>query len=69
MKRKAKPKAIPLGPPLATPDDQLDLLALVTPEDIADAQASGRQRMTPRGIALMDTERTLTDDTIPLGTN
>lgn len=46
MKRLAKP--IPLGPALDTADEELDLLALITPEDIeaakADPAASARLR-------------------------
>ena len=54
MKRKAK---IPQGAALDTPDEELDMLALVTPEDVADAQAIARQRMTARGAALLETAR------------
>ena len=39
MKRK---KVTPLGAALDTPDDELDLLALVTPEDIEDAKAAAK---------------------------
>lgn len=56
--RKRKPKAVPLGKPLDTPDEQLDMAALVTPQDIEDAKATAAQRMTARGRALMDTDRT-----------
>jgi hypothetical protein len=41
------------GKPLKTTDEQLDMLALITPEDVEDAKATARQRMTPRGLALM----------------
>jgi len=51
-------KVIPLGPPLDTPDDELDLMALITPEDIAAAQADGRARMGSRGAALLETAKT-----------
>ena len=54
MKRK---KVTPLGAALDTPDDELDLLALVTPEDIEDAKAAGRQRGTARGKGLLEVER------------
>lgn len=52
-----KRKTIPLGEPLNTVDEELDLLALVTIEDIEDAKAAARARMSPRGRALMETER------------
>ena len=48
----------PLGPPLNTPDADLDMLALVTPEDIEAAKADGRARMGKRGAALLDTAKT-----------
>jgi hypothetical protein len=47
MKKPAK--VIPLGKPLDTPDDELDMAALVTPEDIAAAKADGRARMGKKG--------------------
>lgn len=47
----------PLGPALDDDAADLDLLALVTPEDIRDAQALARQRMGPRGRALLEAER------------
>ena len=53
MKKPTNP--IPLGPPLDTPDDELDLLALVTPEDIEAAKADGRARMGKHGVALLET--------------
>ena len=46
------------GKPLKTTDEQLDMLALITPEDVEDAKATARQRMTPRGRALLETVRT-----------
>ena len=52
----------PLGPPLNTPDADLDMLALVTPEDIEAAKADGRARMGNRGAALLDTPKTPTED-------
>lgn len=55
MKKPAK--AIPLGPPLDTPDEELDMLALVTPEDIEAAKADARARMGSRGAALLDAAR------------
>ena len=56
MKKPAK--AIPLGPPLDTPDEDLDMLALVTPEDIEAAKADARARMGSRGAALLETAKT-----------
>ena len=66
MKRKAR---IQQGAALNTPDEELDMLALVTPEDVADAQAIARQRMTARGAALLETarEEPPTDEPLPLG--
>ena len=55
MKKPAK--VIPLGKPLDTPDDELDMLALVTIEDIEAAKADARARMGDRGAALLDTEK------------
>ena len=54
----SKRKTIPLGPPLNTPDEELDMLALVTPEDIEAAKADARARMGDRGAALLDTAKT-----------
>jgi len=53
----SKRKVIPLGPPLDTPDEDLDMLALVTPEDIEAAKADARARMGDRGAALLEAER------------
>ena len=50
-------KVTPLGPPLDTSDEELDLLALVTPEDIEAAKADARARMGKKGAALLDTAR------------
>jgi hypothetical protein len=55
MKKPAK--VIPLGKPLDTPDDDLDMLALVTPSDIEEAKADARARMGDRGAALLETAR------------
>ena len=55
MKKPAK--VIPLGKPLDTPDEDLDMLALVTPEDIEAAKADARARMGDRGAALLEAER------------
>ena len=51
-------KPVPLGKPLDTPDDDLDMLALVTIEDIEAAKADGRARMGKRGAALLETAKT-----------
>ncbi len=59
-----KRKTVPLGKPLDTTEDELDLIALVTIQDIEDAKAAGRQRMTPRGRLLLDTDRT--DEPLPV---
>ena len=55
QRRKA---AVPLGKPLDTDDAALDLMALITPEDIAAAQADARARMGKKGAALLDTAKT-----------
>ena len=55
MKKPAK--VIPLGKPLDTPDEDLDLQALITPSDIEAAKADARARMSDRGAALLETER------------
>ena len=60
MKKPTNP--IPLGPPLDTPDDELDLLALVTIEDIEAAKADGRARMGAKGAALLDAAKTPLED-------
>ena len=52
MKKPAK--VIPLGAPLNTPDADLDMLALVTPEDIEAAKADARARMGKKGAALLE---------------
>ena len=49
--------AVPLGKPLDTDDAALDLMALITPEDIAAAQADARARMGKKGAALLDAAR------------
>ena len=59
QRRKA---AVPLGKPLDTDDAELDLMALITPEDIAAAQADARARMGTRGAALLDTAKTPLED-------
>jgi len=49
-------KTVPLGKPLDD-DAALDLLALVTPEDVALAQADGRAKMSKLGVALLEAAR------------
>ena len=56
MKKPAK--VIPLGKPLDTPDADLDMLALVTIEDIEAAKADARARMGKKGAALLETAKT-----------
>ena len=65
MKKPAK--VIPLGKPLDTPDDDLDMLALVTPSDIEEAKADARARMGDRGAALLETDKTPKDEDEPTG--
>jgi hypothetical protein len=60
MKKPAK--VIPLGKPLDTPDDDLDMLALVTPSDIEEAKADGRARMGKKGAALLEAARAEVED-------
>ena len=60
MKKPAK--VIPLGKPLDTPDDDLDMLALVTPSDIEEAKADARARMGSKGAALLEAERAEVED-------
>lgn len=55
MKQPAK--IVPLGKPLDDDDASLDMLALVTPEDVALAQADATARMTKRGRALLEAAR------------
>lgn len=54
-------KTIPLGAALDTPDEDLDLMALVTPEDIEAAKADARARMGKRGRALLNAARVEVD--------
>ena len=56
MKKPAK--IIPLGKPLDTPDAELDMLALVTIEDIEAAKADARARMGSKGAALLEAVKT-----------
>jgi len=58
MKRPTQPaKVIPLGPALDTPDDELDMAALITTEDVEAAKADAAARMSKRGAALLATAR------------
>jgi len=52
-----KKPATPLGQPLDDDEAALDMLALVTPEDVALAQADGRAKMGRLGRALLETAR------------
>lgn len=59
----------PLGRPLDDDDAALDMLALVTPEDVALAQADGRAKMGRLGKALLEAQRAEeppTDEPLPL---
>ena len=55
--------AVALGKPLDTPDELLDMAALITPEDIEAARADAARRMTRRGRALLDAARVEGDNT------
>ena len=50
--------AVALCQPLDDDDAALDLMALITPEDIAAAQADARARMGKRGAALLEAAKT-----------
>ena len=50
-------KTIPLGAALDTPDEKLDMAALITPEDIEAAKADAERRMSKRGRALLNAAR------------
>lgn len=52
----------PLGPPLDTTEEELDLAALITPEDIERAKADAARRMPPLGRALLQAERAEPED-------
>ena len=60
MKKPAK--VIPLGKPLNTPDADLDMLALVSVEDIEAARADARARIGTRGAALLEAAKTPPED-------
>ncbi len=53
-KKKQLKKKVPLGAPLT---DDMDLAAIVTPEDIAAAEAWAREHGTPLFNALLDVEK------------
>ena len=55
-------KRVPLGPPLDTDDAALDMLALVTIEDIEAAKADARARMGKKGAALLEAAKTPLED-------
>lgn len=64
-----KKPTTPLGRPLDDDDAALDMLALVTPEDVALAQADGRAKMGRLGKALLEAQRAEeppTDEPLPL---
>jgi len=54
--------AVALGQPLDDDDAALDLMALITPEDIAAAQADARARMGKKGAALLEAARAEVED-------
>jgi hypothetical protein len=55
MKRKTKPVAP--GPAINQSPEELDMAAIITPDDIAAAKADAAANMTPRGLALTQAER------------
>lgn len=58
MKKKSKPaKKVPLGKPEPLTDEQLDAMAIVTPEDIERAKAWSMQFASPLGKALLSAEK------------
>lgn len=59
QRRKA---AVPLGKPLDTPDEELDMAALITPQDIEAAKADARARMGKKGATLLEAERAEVED-------
>ena len=62
MTLKPAEKRVPLGKPLNTSDTDLDMLALVTIEDIEAAKADGRARMGKKGAALLEAARVEVED-------
>ena len=63
---KHKTTKIPLGKALNTDEFTLDILALVTPEDIEAAKADAARNMTRRGQALLETIRAEPQEEQPL---
>ena len=55
-------KTIPRGAALDTPDELLDMAALITPEDIEAAKADARARMGKKGATLLEAERAEVED-------
>ena len=51
-------KTTPPGAALDTPDEKLDMAALITPQDIEAAKADARARMGKKGAALLETAKT-----------
>lgn len=45
---------LPLGQAIAWTDEELDALAVVSPQDVAEAQASVRKNATPKGKAMWE---------------
>lgn len=62
QRRKA---AVPRGRALDDDDAALDLMALITPEDIAAAKADARARMGSKGAALLEAAKTPPEDARP----
>ena len=55
-------KTTPLGAAPDTPDEKLDLAALITPEDLEAARADPARRMTRRSRALLNAARVEVED-------
>jgi hypothetical protein len=64
---KRQPRKVAPGKALATTDQELDMLALITPTDIDEAKADGRRNMTRRGRALLEARKAEGDNAVPLG--
>ena len=62
QRRKLTLKPVPIGAALNTPDEELDMAALITPEDIEAAKADGRARMGKRGAAMLEAARVETPE-------
>ena len=61
-KRRKTPAAVPIGAALDTPDETLDLMALITPEDIEAAKADAARNMARRGAAMLEAARVETTE-------